>query len=92
MRDISNHGCEEDFKQTFFLMCPLLFHLQQARSGRIYDAVLTVARAIEEILSENKSLSQPPVGNGLCRSDKPWIDGEMLLDKMKGVRFLLQIE
>ena len=70
-------------------MRPLLFHLQQARSGRIYDAVLTVARAI---LSLNKSLSQPPVGNGLCRSDKPWIDGEILLDKMKGVRFLLQIE
>ena len=86
MRDISNHGCEEDFKQTFFLMCP------QARSGRIYDAVLTVARAIEKILSMNKSLSQPPVGNGLCRSDKPWIDGEMLLKSMKGVRFLLQIE
>ncbi|RMX40220.1 hypothetical protein pdam_00016542 [Pocillopora damicornis] len=42
-----------------------------ARSGRIYDAVLTVARAIEGILSQNESLSQPPVGNGLCRSDKP---------------------
>ena len=77
---------EEDLKQTFFLMCPLLFHLQQARSGRIYDAVLTVARAI---LSLNKSLSQPPVGNGLCRSDKPWIDGKMLLKMMKKVRFLL---
>ena len=73
-------------------MRPLLFHLQQARSGRIYDAVLTIARAIEEIISRNKSLSQPPVGNGLCRSDKPWIDGKMLLDYMKGVRFLLQIE
>ena len=73
-------------------MRPLLFHLQQARSGRIYDAVLTVAKAIEKIISPNKSLSQPPVGNGLCRSDKPWIDGEMLLKSMKGVRFLLQIE
>ena len=73
-------------------MCPLLFHLQQARSGRIYDAVLTVAKAIEKIISPNKSLSQPPVGNGLCRSDKPWIDGEMLLESMKVVRFLLQIE
>ena len=70
-------------------MRPLLFHLQQARSGRIYDAVLTVAKAIEEILSQNKSLSQPPVGNGLCRSDKPWIDGKMLLKMMKKVRFLL---
>ena len=90
MRDISNHGCEEDLKQTFFLMRSLLFHLQQARSGRIYDAVLTIAKAIEEIISLNKSLSQPPVGNGLCRSDKPWIDGKMLLEQMKGVRFLLQ--
>ena len=70
-------------------MRPLLFHLQQARSGRIYDAVLTVAKAIEKILSKNKSLSQPPVGNGLCRSDKPWIDGKMLMEMMKKVRFLL---
>ena len=73
-------------------MRSLLFHLQQARSGRIYDAVLTIAKAIEEIISLNKSLSQPPVGNGLCRSDKPWIDGKMLRDYMKRVRFLLQIE
>ena len=62
----------------------------QARSGRIYDAVLTVAKAIEQILAQNKSLTQPPVTNGLCRPNnnavsEPWVDGEMLLDEMKKV-------
>ncbi|KAL9979024.1 hypothetical protein ACROYT_G016616 [Oculina patagonica] len=61
-----------------------------ARSGRIYDAVLTVAKAIEQILAQNKSLTQPPVANGLCRSNKnevqPWIDGEVLLSEMKSVK------
>ena len=61
----------------------------QARSGRIYDAVLTVAKAIEQILADNKSLTQPPVANGLCRTNKnevkPWIDGKMLMKEMKKV-------
>lgn len=63
----------------------------QARSGRIYDAVLTVAKAIEQILAQNKSLTQPPVTNGLCRPNKsePWVDGEMLLDEMKKVSDIL---
>lgn len=69
---------------------PLFFvFFLQARSGRIYDAVLTVAKAIEQILAQNKSLTQPPVANGLCRSNKnqvePWIDGKMLLNEMKRV-------
>lgn len=59
----------------------------QAEAGRIYDAVLTVAKAIEQILAQNKSISMPPAVNGLCRSPKrhvqPWIDGEMLMTEMK---------
>ena len=70
--------------------------LLQARSGRIYDAVLTIAKAIENILAMNKSLTQPAVGNdgnGLCRSNvsvvKPWIDGKLLKDQMKKVSGVL---
>ena len=61
----------------------------QGRSGRIYDAVLTVAKGIERMLDSNRSITQPPVANGLCRSDRnvvnPWKDGEMLMEKMKNV-------
>jgi len=61
----------------------------QGRSGRIYDAVLTVAKGIEKILDSNRSISQPPVANGLCRSNRsvvnPWKDGEMLMKEMKKV-------
>ncbi|KAJ7380892.1 hypothetical protein OS493_004475 [Desmophyllum pertusum] len=62
-----------------------------ARSGRIYDAVLTIAKAIEQILAQNKSLTQPPVANGLCESNRKhvetWIDGRMLIGGMKKVDF-----
>ena len=65
----------------------------QARSGRIYDAVLTVARGIERILDSNSSITQPPVANGLCRSNRdvvnPWKDGERLMGKMKEVSYFV---
>jgi len=61
-----------------------------ARSGRIFDAVLTVAKGIERILVSNKSITQPPVANGLCRTNRnvvrPWKDGEMLNNEMRKVK------
>lgn len=65
----------------------------QARSGRIYDAVLTVARGIERILDSNRSITPPPVANGLCRSNRkvvnPWKDGDMLMKEMKDVSYFV---
>lgn len=65
----------------------------QARSGRIYDAVLTVARGIERILDSNRSITLPPVANGLCRSNRkvviPWKDGDTLMKEMKKVSYFV---
>ena len=61
----------------------------QGRPGRIYDAVLTVAKGIERILDSNGSITHPPVANGLCRSNRkvvnPWKDGEKLMNETKKV-------
>ena len=65
----------------------------QGRSGRIYDAVLTVARGIERILDSNGSITPPPVANGLCRSNRkvvnPWKDGKILMEEMKKVSYFV---
>ena len=49
--------------------------------------MLTITKAIGQVLAQNKSLTMPSVTNGLCSSHKqdvkPWVDGQTLLGEMK---------
>ena len=70
----------------------LLFQFQ-ARAGRIYDAVLTITKAIRQLLTPNISETTPPVTNELCpslrKNVEPGIDGYKLLEAMKKVTCIL---
>ncbi|KAK2566425.1 Glutamate receptor 2 [Acropora cervicornis] len=57
-----------------------------ARAGRIFDAVLTVAKAIEKF--QGNLMSLPPVNSGLCPllKSQSWIDGSDFMGAMKKVK------
>ena len=59
--------------------------MSQARAGRIFDAVLTVAKAIEKF--QGNLMSLPPVNSGLCPLLKrqSWINGSDFMGAMKKV-------